>query len=159
MLEDVFEEILKIYKAKPQELTMYTMWDIVSLRIYREKLTDKKFCGFRSDKVLFGDITLFFNTWKIVFQKTSDGCAISAIPDLPAFKHIDQKMIKKWELISESNGKFSYSGQMLGGRVQRYILEALGEYPTKIMAIRRAIKSALMSPETSRLYAFYKFKV
>lgn len=155
MLEDVFKEFLEVYKAKLQELTMYTVGNIVVLRIYKEKLpelTDKKFLGSKSNKVLCGEITLFLNTWKIIFQKTSDSCSISAIPDLPAFKNIDQKMIKEWELISESNERFSYSGQIFGKLMRRYVLEAIGEYPTKVMAIRRAIKSVLMSPEISGLY-------
>lgn len=138
MLEKVFCEICRIYKAKPQELP--------GLKL-------------KSESVFYGDITLFFNTWKIIFQKTSDSCAISAIPDLPVVRKIDQELIEKWELIMESKKTFNYPGPAFGKQMQKYILEALEEYPTKkVVAIREAIKSALMSPETSRLYAFYKFK-
>lgn len=135
MLEKVFEKLCRIYKAKPLELTK---------------------------EAKIGLISLCFNEWKIVLSETIDGgCSISAIPNLPFFKNISQELIERWKLISESCGRFDYSGPVLGKQMKRRVLETLGKYPPekKATVAIESIKSVLMSPETSWLYAFYKFKV
>lgn len=130
IIEDVFSSLLGIYKVKPQKL----------------------------GRIEFGTITLLFNSWKIVLDKTNEDYAISAIPDFPIFEPLNEKIMERWELISESNGRFSYSGPIFGKQMKKYILEALEKYPTKVAIAREAIKRSLMSPGISELYAFYKFK-
>lgn len=135
MLEDVFEKFLRIYKAKLLELDV--------LR----------------GGVLFGKISLCFDEWNIILEKYDNSCTIAAIPDLPCFLP-SVWPVDQWKLISELDGKFDYSGPVLGEQMKKYILEALSEYPKekKVTAAIEAIKSTLMSPVTSGIYARFKFK-
>ncbi len=139
MLEKVFNNLLGIYKVSPQKLYKLTI----------------------TDEVLFGEITIFLNTWKIILKKTSNGYLLSAVPSVPVFETfgiIDNETINDWGLIMEDSDGFSYPGPKLGKRVEINILEVLEKYPEKIVVVTEAVRDTLRSPEISKLYANYRFK-